>query len=251
MAYLPSLNSLSYNEQMFADGRNVVFPTSFHFSPTLKAVTLVLAARSDLDRLEELIHSLSWLVTYADRLTFCSASADCRLSFPVMRTWRLHSLTSFTGQRVSVESEDLLSLGELPHLRKLDIETRTERNEYRAPPRGRQAWFFPALQDFKLHAKEALSRPEVAAAGLFTDLCTALAGLPCPDTIQYVTISLPVGDDVVNDGNLFPSPCLEPLLSLHSLRSLRVLDGCKVIVDDAMLNNMSLAWPGIRILLFE
>ncbi len=161
MAYLPSLNSLSYNEQMFADGRNVVFPASFHFSPTLKAVTLVLAAHSDLDRLEELIHSLSWLVTYADRLTFCSASVDCRLSFPVMRTWRLHSLTSFTGQRVSVESEDLLSLGELPHLRKLDIETRTERNEYRAPPRGRQAWFFPALQDFKLHAKEALSRPEV------------------------------------------------------------------------------------------
>ncbi len=90
-----------------------------------------------------------------------------------------------------------------------------------------------------------------AAAGLFTDLCTALAGLPCPDTIQYVTISLPVGDVVANDGNLFPSPCLEPLLSLHSLRSLRVLDGCKVIVDDAMLDNMSLAWPGIRILLFE
>ncbi|KAL1948890.1 hypothetical protein VTO73DRAFT_10696 [Trametes versicolor] len=240
--YLPALNSLSYNDQVFLPGSSVALPPDFHFSRALKAVSLVLSARSNLSCLRACVCGL-----------FPVSSGHRRLEF--------RSFTNFIGRRVSVEFEDLVGLGELPDLRKLEIETRTEQTNYRRIlSRGRQAGFFPALQDLTLHAKEADPRcciallgaaTPAAAARLFTDLCAALAGLPCPDAVQFITIFLPVGDDVDDEGILVPSPCLEPLLDLHSLRSLRILGGCKVGVDDAMLDKMSLAWPTIHVLLFE
>lgn len=280
--FLPKLAALSYSERTFSKSDSVSLPASFHFAPNLKVVDLTLVTHPDPDHLHDIINDMALLAPHVEELSLFRYTHHYFLSRksktyrPCLRgieTSQLCCLTSFHAVGLFVAFDALLGLGRLPHLRKLVAQSQIERHNWDAAfPHGRRDGFFPALQELKLDGAHANHECCIALVGaiaptslysvcldlrwprgspaeaLFTALCAALGGIPSPDTLHEIKISL--GHASFGDGNIYHSACFEPLLFLGALRSLHVDGGPKVVVDDAMLDAMSRAWPAIRTLRF-
>lgn len=285
--FLPKICALRHFEGEFSGGDrdSVVLPASLHFSHSLKKMSLALALHPDPDHLRDLVKSLSLLAPRIEELSLRRggtpdrgyadfASQYYRPTLRGVETCALSCLTSFTTGRMFVAYDALLGLGGLPHLRKLHIEPSIDSDDW-APPAvqgPRRNTLFVALEELVLTGKEGnhqgcidfvgmitptslntvtldLRWPKDGTAeALFAALCAALGGLPCHGTIKTINITLGFRDDI--DGNIYHSPCFTPLLELHALQSLSIEGGAKVVVDDAMLEAMSGAWPDIRTLQF-
>ncbi|EIW54922.1 uncharacterized protein TRAVEDRAFT_51057 [Trametes versicolor FP-101664 SS1] len=267
--FLPNLRSLSCREKDLAMGDAVVLPARIYFARPLQTVTLALAKHPDPDHLQDIIKSLSSVSPHVETLKLVKGRQSCLRGIEIAQ---FSLLTSFIGQEVLVASDALLSLGRLPQLRKLFIQPRAEPSDWDELPRERHDGFFAALLELDLVSRNDahqycmmllkviaptalhfvslnLRWPDDEAEALFTGFSVALGALPCPSTLHHITIS--VGSDDCPDRNIYRSPCFIPLLALPALRALQFLGGPKVIVDDAMLDAMSRAWPALHTLEFE
>lgn len=268
--FLPNLRSLSCREKDLAMGDAVVLPARIYFARPLQAVTLALAIHPDPDHLQDIIKSLSLVSPHVETLKLTKGRLSCLRGIEIAQ---FSLLTSFIGQEVLVASDALLGLGRLPHLRKLFIQPRAEPSDWDEIPRERHDGLFAVLRELDLVSRndthqycttllKAIAPTALhsisldlcylcdpGAEAVFTGFADAIGGLPCPSTVHHITIS--VGSDDCPDRNIYRSPCFTPLLALPALRALQFLGGPKVIVDDAMLDAMSRAWPALHTLEFE
>lgn len=267
--FLPNLRSLSCREGDLAMGDTVVLPVRFYFARPLQAVTLALAIHPDPDHLQDIIKSLFLVSPHVETLKLTKGRLSCLRGVEIAQS---SHLTSFIGQEVLIASDALLGLGRLPHLRKLFIQPRAEPSDWDELPRERHDGLFAALRELDLVSRndthqycttllKAISPTALhsisldlwylrdpGAEAVFTGFADAIGGLPCPSTVHHITVS--VGSKDCPDRNVYRSPCFTPLLALPALRALRFLGGPKVIVDDAMLDAMSCAWPALHTLEF-
>ncbi|KAL1948908.1 hypothetical protein VTO73DRAFT_10714 [Trametes versicolor] len=274
---LPSLCSLSCPEGPLSPNNGVLLPVRFYFSRSLQAVKLDLVDHPDFDHLRDVIRDLAMLAPHVESLKLSERSTDQLHSLRGIEIAQLSRLTSFIGHGVSIAFDALLALGRLPCVRTVYIQPRAEPSDWDELSREPHGGFFAALQELDLVAMRPMNdtheycltllktitptslhsvtlylrRPENnETEALFTSFSVALGGLTCPGTLQHITIFLG-NQDHADHSIILHSPCFEPLLALHALRSLRVQQGAKVVVDDSMLDAMSRAWPALHTLEFE
>lgn len=282
---LPNIQTLSYCEESFTMGNGalVALPATAHFQPTLKAVSLGLALHINPDwHLQDTMNRLSIVAPRIEQLSFWINMPSFSIE-PYPRYQRSHSstlrgkgvsrltcLTCFTAAHMSVALEALLCLGQLPHLRKLDIQPPMQ-PDWLFNPRERRLGFFTVLEELHLTGKDGNHQDCIGLLGaitpkslhtvlldlrwpdngtaeaLFMSLCAAFASLPCRDAVKDIKMTI---ESNRHGDNIYHSPSLQPLLELHALESLIVQGGPKVLVNDEILDSMSHAWPHIRILRF-
>ncbi|KAL7277180.1 hypothetical protein ACG7TL_009028 [Trametes sanguinea] len=185
------------------------------------------------------------------------------------------NLSHFTVQKgLYISQEVLYSLGTLPRLKVLNVgvagTSRPEEWHWDAIRLERPTGLFHSLERLAVVASEmgswsipfleTITSPSLNSITLqyksgvrvYTicqEICATIASLPSRDRITYLSLS--TANERVQDDELLGPATIAPLLRLPCLQYLRFETNLKMIVDDALLENMSCAWPHIRTLLLS
>ncbi|KAI9068117.1 hypothetical protein FKP32DRAFT_1672516 [Trametes sanguinea] len=220
-------------------------------------------------RTQASIRTLASLAQELNSLTLGSAWPRTLEGSELAAFVNLSSL-SFTYS-LDISPNALCCLGTLPQLKELCMKTcesiLSEDWRWDQMLLGRPSGLFPTLERLEVTARELeWSIPfmrTIASPSLYSitlkhgrgprsytlveELCEAIVDLPSRDKVTYLSLTTPSAHEL--DHNFLEPSTVAPLLRLTRLRYLRFEAKLKVIVDDALLDKMSRAWPHLRTLL--
>lgn len=285
---LPNLRSLHHSEihrynccEPRLAGRGPVYRSEFLFGPRLKEVFIEFGDwPCDEQRPTEVAESLSYrspLVeslkiehsTISFRHPFHDSAMPARLSGSAIAAF-LH-LVKFESYWAYVSPAALLALGSLPKLQELLVHVDLTEYDWEALPHGRQYGLFSALKDltiykapsewcaafmdivsssslWRVHIKDCDSGHHPLPPLQLEAFFASLGRHPSSHTIQELDVT------TCGWGGMLPpiygSQHIAPLLSLSALQKLSIFGHCLVIVDDALLESITWAWPNLQSLYF-
>ncbi|EIW62641.1 uncharacterized protein TRAVEDRAFT_17258 [Trametes versicolor FP-101664 SS1] len=285
---LPNLRSLYHSEihrynccEPRVAGRGPVYRSEPLFGPRLKKAFIEFGDwPSDEWRPTEVVESLSYrspLVeslkiehsTVSFRHTIHDSAMPARLSGPAVAGF-LH-LVKFESYWAYVSPAALLALGSLRKLQELVVHVDSTEYDWEALPHGRQYGLFSALKEltlyrapsewcvafmdvvsssslWRLHIKDYDAGHHTLPPLLLEAFFTSLARHPSSHTIRELDFTTGGWDGMLPP--IYGSRHIAPLLSLSALQKLTIFGHCLVVVDDALLEAVTRAWPNIQSLHF-
>ncbi|KAL7277165.1 hypothetical protein ACG7TL_009011 [Trametes sanguinea] len=132
--------------------------------------------------------------------------------------------------------------GLFPSLERLDVTTRD------------LEWSIPFMKTITSPSLYSIILTHTSGPGtwmLCQQICECIGDLPSRDRVSYLLLTTPAPNPLEPDHKFLGPSTIAPLLRLPRLEYLEFFANLPIIVDDALLEQMSRAWPHIYVLLLR
>ncbi|KAI0367381.1 hypothetical protein BV20DRAFT_560788 [Pilatotrama ljubarskyi] len=261
-------------------GPPTILPTDLLLGPRLKEVS-VAQMRVDLDpkRIDGVVKSVVKFSPHVESLAMSLALTGCEGGRPLLEGLEICALISLTEldiPDVELSYPSLLAVASLPSLRTLacgldlDLEWWDDYDSFQHG--GSAGPLFPRLKSLELQKGRRSSYASIAAflklvssssltslrlSGYddlapptpcrLRSLCKSIVEHPSRRSLRELHITFGWRGSQSSPEFYFPED-IAPLLQLSALRTVEIAGRCRVMVDDAFLEDVASAWPDIEVL---